>query len=250
MSQSKIIQYQVNNYLEVKEFLDIGNRLIRNKDLTIEFYLNGRYLIVKPNDYIVKNANGDIYICDYEDCISESENMRIPLNKRSADYIRINDIFNILYYLADPKEYLKNLHPEADNIVNELKDELPPPVGKHARKYFVNYVMENIIPFDPSDISDGDYTYSELYYQRMIMFSVICNTYKEHAWKSKLHVDGTMYDGYFIVGITTPAGDYGFHLDLDLWFHFDVKELERAPKWDGFRPKDVGRLMSLLKMGN
>ena len=38
-------------------------------------------------------------------------------------------------------------------------------------------------------ISDGYHTFDELYFHRMILFSVICNTYKEKAWKSKLHDD-------------------------------------------------------------
>ncbi len=95
-------------------------------------------------------------------------------------------------------------------------------------------------------VSDGYHTFDELYFHRMILFSVICNTYKEKAWKSKLHDDGTMYDNYFIVGITTPEGDYTYHYHLDYWNTFNVKELEKAPKWDGHKPEDITRLISLL----
>ena len=36
-----------------------------------------------------------------------------------------------------------------------------------------------------------------------------------------------------------------YHCENDLWDLFDVKELEHAPDWDGHRPKDIVRLLSL-----
>lgn len=104
--------------------------------------------------------------------------------------------------------------------------------------------------YSKGDISDGSHTFDELYYHRMILFTVICNTYKQKAWKSWLHEDGTMYDEYFIVGISTPNGDYSYHYHRDYWGEFDVPELCRAPKWDGHRPSDIGRLHSLVGSGN
>lgn len=94
--------------------------------------------------------------------------------------------------------------------------------------------------------SDGYHTFDELYHHRMILFSFICNQNKEKAWKSKLHEDGTMYDGYFIVGITTNEGDYTYHYHLDNWDYFNVSEIPNSPKWDGHEPKDITRLLSLL----
>lgn len=96
-------------------------------------------------------------------------------------------------------------------------------------------------------ISDGYHTFDELYEHRMILFSVILNSNKDIAWKSKLHDDGTMFDDYFIVGITTEEGDYTYHYHIDNWNMFDVKELEYAPKWDGHQPSDITRLFSLVK---
>ena len=96
-------------------------------------------------------------------------------------------------------------------------------------------------------ISDGYHTFDELYFHRMVLFSVICSIFKENAWKSKLHADGTMYLDYFIVGITTPQGDYSYHYHTDHWDYFKyIKELEQAPEWDGHRPTDITRLLSLL----
>lgn len=99
---------------------------------------------------------------------------------------------------------------------------------------------------DAGEISDGYHTFNELYFHRMILFSVICNQNKDKAWKSRKHADGTMYDDYFVVGITTPEGDYTYHYHKDYWDYFDVKVLEHAPKWDGHKPEDVTRLLSLV----
>lgn len=93
--------------------------------------------------------------------------------------------------------------------------------------------------------SDGYHTFDELYHHRMILFSVICNTYKKSAWKSKLHADGTMYDDYFIVGLFTPEGDFTYHYHIDHWDKFQVAILKEAPTWDGHEAKDVTRLIGL-----
>ena len=96
------------------------------------------------------------------------------------------------------------------------------------------------------NISDGWHTFEELYYHRMILFSVILNQNKEISWKAKKHHDGTMFDDdSFICGIETPKGQYTYHYKLKYWDKFDVKELEYAPRYDGHKPKDITRLFSL-----
>ena len=98
------------------------------------------------------------------------------------------------------------------------------------------------------EYSDGYHTFEELYDHRMFLFSIICSTeeYNKFAWKSKLHDDGTMYDNYFIVGVTTPKGDFTYHCDMKHWDKFNVEVLEYAPKWDGHTSDDIVRLESLL----
>ena len=96
-------------------------------------------------------------------------------------------------------------------------------------------------------ISDGYHTFDNLYYQRCILFAFICNQNKNIAWKSKKHDDGSMYDNYFIVGIDTPKGSYTYHYHMQYWDYFKIKELKKAPKWDGHTEVDVvDRLFSLL----
>lgn len=99
---------------------------------------------------------------------------------------------------------------------------------------------------DIGEISDGYHTFNELYNHRMMLFAVICNTYKDKAWKSWKHHDGTMYANYFIVGVTTKEGDYTYHYHRSHWDMFQVKELDFAPEWDGHKPEDITRLLSLV----
>ncbi|MBQ8219196.1 MAG: hypothetical protein IJZ79_05530 [Bacilli bacterium] len=101
------------------------------------------------------------------------------------------------------------------------------------------------------DISDGNHTFADLYLQRMHMFSVICCCYPELSWKSKKHFDEAndpMFNGCFIVGINTPSGIATYHFKLEYWDEFPIKELEHAPKYDGYSPDDVlSRVKSLRK---
>lgn len=55
-----------------------------------------------------------------------------------------------------------------------------------------------------------------------------------------------MVQCYFIVGIDTPEGQYSYHYHKKYWDKFKcVNELEFAPEWDGHKPEDVDRLLSL-----
>lgn len=95
-------------------------------------------------------------------------------------------------------------------------------------------------------VSDGYHTFDELYYHRMVLFSLLLNAHPENAWKSKKHHDGTMFDETsFICGIETPEGQYSYHYHLDFWDNFQVKELEFAPEYDGHKPSDITRLYSI-----
>ncbi|MFX1499444.1 MAG: hypothetical protein ACFFDH_00615 [Promethearchaeota archaeon] len=94
-------------------------------------------------------------------------------------------------------------------------------------------------------VSDGDHTFNELYFHRMILFSVICNQNKAISWKSKLHADGYMYPNYFIVGINTIYGQYTYHFLLSFWNIFKIDEIPNAPEFDGHKPADITRLLSL-----
>lgn len=98
------------------------------------------------------------------------------------------------------------------------------------------------------ETSDGYHTFDELYDHRARLFSVIVRDHRELAWKSMLHHDGTMYDGMFIVGVETPAGQATYHYDVDpYWDLFDCEELDRAPEWDGHTPQQAIERIAALE---
>ena len=101
------------------------------------------------------------------------------------------------------------------------------------------------------DISDTHHTFGELYKHRIILFCVLCNTYKDLAWKSKKHFDeenDPMFNDCFIAGINTPSGICSYHIKLKYWDLFEIQELEHAPKYDFYCSDDVlERIMSLTK---
>ena len=99
------------------------------------------------------------------------------------------------------------------------------------------YLINNPSQLATGETSDGYHTFNELYHHRAVLFSVIVKAFQEKAWKARLHHDGTMYDGMFIVGIDTPEGQASYHYDIDpYWDMFECRELERAPEWDGHTP--------------
>ena len=109
--------------------------------------------------------------------------------------------------------------------------------------------MDN--PDNTDNISDGYHTFEELYYQRMMLTKTVAlaaiNKFDEDTvYRSRLHSDGTMFTDYFIVGVTTPQGNYTYHYHKDEWDRFNVKEIDKAPEWDGHTASDITRLYSLL----
>lgn len=127
---------------------------------------------------------------------------------------------------------LKFLEQEKYDYIKEINDKI--------KEY------ENAKIINTNDISDNCHTFGELYDHRAKLFSVICNMNKTKSWKSKLHSDGTMFNGYFIVGINTKKGQATYHYEMKYWELFNVKELKNAPEYDGHTPKQaIERILSL-----
>lgn len=111
----------------------------------------------------------------------------------------------------------------------------------------------------PEQLSDGYHTFAELYEMRMLLtanwFYAIYWTHQQAAsltvpiWRSKKHSDGTMYEGYFIVGYQFKEGhQITFHYKENNWelFHF-CRTIDKAPQWDGHTTTDViKRLRNLV----
>lgn len=95
------------------------------------------------------------------------------------------------------------------------------------------------------ETSDGYHTFNELYDHRIELFITLCRLFSRHdaapVWKSKLHSDGTAYDGWFVLGLFTGTGhQITYHLPLSRWNETDfAEELPEAPEWDGHTSADV-----------
>ena len=117
-------------------------------------------------------------------------------------------------------------------------------MNKEEKQYLIEQV--NTVS-KIGEMSDGYHTFNSLYNQRLYLFAALVNAYKDKAWKSRCNYDGEpcFGSGWFIVGITTPAGDYTYHYELKDWDLFDCKVLDKAPVFDGHTDKDVTRLLLL-----
>lgn len=115
---------------------------------------------------------------------------------------------------------------------------------------------------DQGNVGDEYHTIHELYEHRLALTVALFKIYDNYitplvkisikCWKSKLHSDGTMFEGdYFIVGmtfwpITGPEKHISYHYQMKHWNKFNVMELECAPKYDGHTSRDViKRLLEL-----
>ncbi len=99
---------------------------------------------------------------------------------------------------------------------------------------------------------DGYHTFDELYEHRIRLFITLSNfIYRAYGqpkkakgdmipWKSKVHSDGTVWDGWFVAGIGFDKGkQISYHLPIIRWDELRVVTYDKAPEWDGHTPDDV-----------
>ena len=99
--------------------------------------------------------------------------------------------------------------------------------------------------------SDGYHTFDELYDHRIALFIALCKTIFEWqkaigvkivpVWRSKLHSDGSSFEGWFILGIWRENGkQITYHLPNSKWEATNFAEtLDKAPEFDGHTSEDV-----------
>lgn len=125
----------------------------------------------------------------------------------------------------------------------------------------INEIIQATLPGDHTNlVSDGSHTFGELYHHRAILFASLINVLnntREHScktWKSKKHDDSSMFEGYFIVGISTPYGNATYHYSLKYWNIFKCQEIDNAPKFDGHTPDEalrrIGSLCRIFEYNN
>jgi hypothetical protein len=112
------------------------------------------------------------------------------------------------------------------------------------------------------DISDGYHTFKELYEHRITLYIALCRMYlkwQSHydegqldyyktVWRSKAHSDGSIWDGWFLLGIGKKSGEQiTYHLPLAKWEECNFAAiLDKAPEFDGHTSEDVLQRLSQL----
>ena len=101
------------------------------------------------------------------------------------------------------------------------------------------------IECETGKVSDGYHTFDELYDHRCLNFLLAHALWHQAAlphsgaWKSRKHHDGSGFEGWFIAGLTLPAGSISYHIPDKYWDLCKGHELETAPEWDGHTSADV-----------
>ena len=102
-------------------------------------------------------------------------------------------------------------------------------------------------------VSDGYHTFDEIYEHRFALMIALCRAKWEMAWKSKMNLDGSFYEGWFLLGIGYAAGDQiTYHVPIKYWDMVDdIDELESLemmrPEFDGHTSRDVIDRLLLLQ---
>lgn len=125
-----------------------------------------------------------------------------------------------------PRKYLN-----MDRVWQWIEEEL-----KQARIAAVNQAG--------SDVSDGYHTFNELYEHRHMLFMNLLqlkwDLNHDDAWKSKVHNDGSSYEGWFIAGMDALKGKpITYHMPMEYYDLCPGNELDKAPEWDGHTSADV-----------
>lgn len=104
--------------------------------------------------------------------------------------------------------------------------------------------------YNAGSLSDGYHTFDELYEHRIVNYIALCRVLafsdygamdRSPVWRSKAHSDGSVWEGWFILGLFTEAGkQITYHLPDSKWDDCDFAEiLGKAPEWDGHTSADV-----------
>jgi len=107
---------------------------------------------------------------------------------------------------------------------------------------------------DTNDISDGYHTFSELYEHRIVLYIALCSylsydpSWRDEVWRSGKHSDGSVWEGWFLLGIyTEPGKQITYHLPMTYWDKCDFAyDREQAPPFDGHTSTDVLKRLSEL----
>lgn len=111
-----------------------------------------------------------------------------------------------------------------------------------------------------NDISDGYHTFGELYEHRISLWIALCLQMsriesrlpkvpgENFVWRSKLHSDGSSWEGWFVLGMGKDEGhQMTYHLPMSKWDETNfAEELDKAPEFDGHTSEDVLKRLRTL----
>lgn len=95
------------------------------------------------------------------------------------------------------------------------------------------------------EVSDGYHTFDELYEHRITLYIALCKMYMKATgfkpWRSKLHNDGSEFEGWYILGIMDePGKQITYHIPLERWDETNFADTRAlAPIWDNHDSNDV-----------
>lgn len=123
---------------------------------------------------------------------------------------------------------------------NEIAKEITDQVSELLGKAPVLLAKPLDVNKEHFDISDGYHTVEELYKHRHVLFINLMHQWHHDCWWSRVHADGSFYEGYVLCGITLPSGMVTYHIpDYYIGYLPADKELKKAQVWDGHTSDDV-----------
>ena len=122
-------------------------------------------------------------------------------------------------------------------------------VPKAIKYYRDNYKEDG----DMGSVSDGYHTFDELYEHRIVLYIALCrwminSGHHPYIWRSKIHSNGTSFDGWFILGIGGKVGkQISYHLPMSKWDETSFADtLDKEPEYDGHTTEDVLNRLKML----
>jgi hypothetical protein len=104
---------------------------------------------------------------------------------------------------------------------------------------------------ETEEVSDGYHSYKELYEHRITLYIAFCKLWRERfmeyktdksVWMTKVHSDGSVWEGWFILGIGQGLGEQiTYHLPNSKWdecIEF-AYQLKVAPVYDNHTSQQV-----------
>jgi len=129
-----------------------------------------------------------------------------------------------------------------------------------TKEEHINELIRTLKP-DTNLISDGYHTFGELYEARIVLWIALLRLasqqiyspdgdleYEGKIWKTKTHSDGSVWDGWFLLGFgKTPGNQMTYHLPNKYWDECGFAEFVLvAPEFDGHSSADVLKRISEL----